>query len=67
MSCGGVCVRGAIGGFWRGPGGEGKRERDETLGPGPERGSEDGSGARAGTHVAEGARGQGNNRTCPRG
>ena len=35
----------------------------EVCGQGPERGSEDGSGAREGEHVAEGARGQGNNRT----
>lgn len=41
-------------GFWHGCGREGKRARDEAPGPGPERGSEDGSGARAGEHVAEG-------------
>ena len=33
----------------------------------PERGSEDGSGAREGEHVTEGARGQGSNRSWPGG
>jgi hypothetical protein len=44
---------------------EGKGARDEAPGPGPERGSEDGSEAQAGEHVAEGARGQGSNRSWP--
>ncbi len=52
---------------WHGRGREGKRAHDEVCGQGPERGGEDGSKAQAGEHVADGARGQGNNRTCPRG
>ena len=43
---------GAVGRFWHGPGRKGKRERDEAPGPGPERGSEDGRGARAGERLA---------------
>ena len=57
----------AVGGFWHGRGREGKRARDEVCGPEPERGREDGSGAREGEHVAEGARGQGSNRIWPGG
>ena len=56
-----------VGGSWHGRGSEGKRAHDEVCGAGPERGSEDGSKAQAGEHVAGGARGQANNRTCPRG
>jgi hypothetical protein len=74
VSCGGAAAESAVGGFWHGPRREGKRARDEMCreGPergseGPERGSEDGSKAQAGEHVTEGARGQGNNRTWPRG
>ena len=44
---------------------EGKRAHDEVCGQGPERGSEDGSGAREGEHVAEGGRGHGSNRSWP--
>ena len=63
----GSCGESAVGGFWHGSGREGKRAHDEVCGQGPERGGEDGSKAQAGEHVADGARGQGNNRTCPRG
>ena len=44
----------AVGRFWHGPGREGKRARDEVCGEEPERGSEDGSGAREGEHVTDG-------------
>ena len=57
----------AVGRFWHGPGREGKRARDEVCRQEPERGNEDGSGAREGEHVTEGARGQGNNRSWPGG
>ena len=67
MSCCGAAAESAVGGFWHGPRREGKRARDEVYGEGPERGSEDGSGAREGEHVTEGARGQGSNRIWPGG
>jgi len=57
----------AVGRFWHGPEREGKRARDEMCRQEPERGSEDGSGAREGEHVTEGARGQGSNRSWPGG
>jgi hypothetical protein len=63
VGCGGVRGRG----FWHGRGREGKRARDEMCRQESLRGSEDGSGAREGEPVAEGARGQGSNRSWPGG
>ena len=63
----GAAAEPAVRRFWHGPGREGKRARDEMCREEPERGSEDGSGAREGAHVTEGARGQGSNRSWPGG
>lgn len=51
---------------WHSSGREGKREHDEAHGQGLEKGSDD-DGAQGGEKVAEGARGQANNMTCPGG
>jgi len=61
MSCG----EPAAGRFWHSPGHEGKREHDEAQGHEPAKGHDDGGRAQEGEHVADGARGQGSNRSSP--
>jgi len=58
---------GEIGGVLGARGSASEAWHEEANGHGPEKGNDDGGGAQEGEHVAGGARGQANNRTCPGG